>query len=174
MRVIEHKPPAPATLGAHEKAVFLAGPIQGAPDWQHQAVEGFTELRSRVGELHAFNPRREGEFDPRDYQQQVNWELDHIALAAKQGVLLYWLAAQDHSIDYPEGREYAKTTKKELGIAIGQLILGNKLRVSFGIDPNYEDEERYFRTVFDRLGLPVHTSLGTTVEDAWLRLHKDD
>jgi hypothetical protein len=172
MRVIEHKPPVPVWIGDEKKAVFLAGPIQGAPNWQSNAIEIFTELPGRIGELHALNPRREGQFNPDDYKDQVFWEQDNIVRAIRQGVVLFWLQAKDDSIAYPEGREYAKTTKKELGMAVGQLLLGNAVDIAFGIDPELEDQERYFRTTFGRLGLPVHTSLGTTCEDAWLKLHR--
>ena len=72
MRVMEHMPPQPVELSDQDKAVFLAGPIQGAPDWQANAIEIFSELPSR-NPVHIFNPRRPGEFDGKNYQEQIYW-----------------------------------------------------------------------------------------------------
>lgn len=88
--------------------VFLAGPIQGAPDWQAEAITRFGEL---APSLHVASPRREylpGEFV---YEAQVDWETHYLRRAAEDGVILFWLAAEtDH---HPE-RAYAQTTRGEL------------------------------------------------------------
>src|SRR5262245_51764816 len=88
--------------------VFLAGPIQGAPDWQAQAVLLFDRLAPG---LNVANPRRvylPGSFD---YHAQVDWETHHLRLAGADGVILFWLAREaDHTCD----RAYAQTTRFEL------------------------------------------------------------
>ncbi|MEO2088207.1 MAG: nucleoside 2-deoxyribosyltransferase domain-containing protein, partial [Gemmataceae bacterium] len=88
--------------------VFLAGPIQGAPPWQADAIRHLHEL---LPELHVANPRRgysPGEFD---YAAQVDWETHHLRRAAAGGVILFWLA-KEHT-HFCE-RAYAQTTRFEL------------------------------------------------------------
>lgn len=173
MRVIEHQPPEPTYPGVFDLGVFLAGPIQGARDWQNEAVEVFSEIYEGDNNLHLFNPRRDilpEPFDDKLYKEQVYWEQDHLAKAARIGGHLFWLEAQDHSLSYPKGREYAKTTKKELGMTIGSILFGQPVKLSIGIDPNFEVPERYFRTTLNRMGLPIHTTLRDTCRFAMAHL----
>jgi hypothetical protein len=88
--------------------VFLAGPIQGAPDWQSEALR---LLANAAPTLHVASPRRAylpGEFD---YAAQVDWETRHLRRAAERGVVLFWLARE--VLSHP-GRAYAQTTRFEL------------------------------------------------------------
>jgi hypothetical protein len=88
--------------------VFLAGPIQGAPDWQAEAIGWFAQHPSAVA---VASPRREyppGEFD---YARQVDWETHYLRRAAERGVLLFWLAREAFAVP---GRAYGQTTRFEL------------------------------------------------------------
>jgi hypothetical protein len=88
--------------------VFLAGPIQGAPDWQGEAINRLGELAPSV---HVASPRREylpGEFI---YEAQVDWETHHLRRAAEDGVVMFWLARE---IEHDPERAYAQTTRGEL------------------------------------------------------------
>lgn len=88
--------------------VFLAGPIQSAPDWQAVAA-GL--LRAARPDLHVANPRRAYPPGAFDYAAQVDWETHHLRRAAADGVILFWLAREaDHRCD----RSYAQTTRFEL------------------------------------------------------------
>src|SRR5436305_11533206 len=72
----------PRYVAATGPLVFLAGPIQGAPDWQQQAI-GL--LRGLAPGLHLACPRREylpGEFD---YAAQIDWETHHLRQAGRGG-----------------------------------------------------------------------------------------
>jgi hypothetical protein len=175
MRVIEHTPPAPVQLEPGSRSLFFQGPIQGAPDWQANGVENVRDYSSDE-EIHILNPRRKeeatkGTFEGEKYREQIFWEQDHIILAADTGGLLVWLEPQDHSLPYPKGREYAKTTKKELSMSIGAILIARKqLVIAVGIDPNFEDKERYLRTTFERLNIPIHTTLEDTCHDALAQL----
>ena len=88
--------------------VFLAGPIQGAPEWQADAVRLLGEAAPH---LHVANPRRDyvpGEFA---YDAQVDWETYHLRRAAADGAILFWLAREaSHACD----RAYAQTSRFEL------------------------------------------------------------
>jgi hypothetical protein len=98
----------PEYVTAEGPLVFLAGPIQGAPDWQHQAIR---LLREAAPGLHLACPRREylpGEFD---YRAQVDWETHYLQRAARDGVILFWLAKEaEHFCD----RAYGQTSRFEL------------------------------------------------------------
>jgi hypothetical protein len=88
--------------------VFLAGPIQGAPDWQAEAVRWFA---AEAPGITVASPRHDylpGEFD---YAAQVDWETLHLRRAAERGVILFWLAREAVSIP---GRSYAQTSRFEL------------------------------------------------------------
>lgn len=91
--------------------VFLAGPIQGAPNWQAEAIQWFAR---HAPALVVASPRRPGPFDRSpafDYAAQVDWETHHLRRAAEDGVILFWLAREAQSVP---GRAYAQTTRFEL------------------------------------------------------------
>ena len=88
--------------------IFLAGPIQGAPDWQSKAV---SIIHSLDKDVVVASPRKdypEGSFV---YERQVDWETHFLNLAGKSGVVAFWLAVQ--AIETPS-RSYAQTTRFEL------------------------------------------------------------
>lgn len=97
----------PEYISSEGKCVFLAGPIQGAPDWQNEAIKILTELKPDVV---IASPRRP---DPEnvDYDSQVDWETQHLRKAGNQGVIMFWLAKEQEQIP---GRSYAQTSRAEL------------------------------------------------------------
>lgn len=110
--------------------IFLAGPIQGAPDWQARAA---ALIAAEAPDCDIASPRRQIEkfakLNEAEYLEQVQWEHRHLAAAAKSGVILFWLAAEDHII---EGRSYAQTTRFELGEAVTEhRLAGTKVVVGF-------------------------------------------
>lgn len=88
--------------------VFLAGPIQGAPHWQADAIRWFTE---HAPTLSVASPRRQDRSREFDFAGQVDWETHHLRWAAESGVILFWLAREVESVP---GRAYAQTTRFEL------------------------------------------------------------
>ncbi len=89
--------------------IFLAGPIQGARDWQ---AEASTIIHVSRPEVIIASPRRDylpGEFD---YGMQVDWETHHLRRAAQNGVILFWLAREEEHVP---ARAYAQTSRFELG-----------------------------------------------------------
>jgi hypothetical protein len=98
----------PVVLPVQGPLVFLAGPIQGAPDWQREAIACLHRTNADVS---IASPRREylpGQFV---FDQQVDWETNYLRRAAEQGVILFWLAREvEHHCD----RAYAQTTRFEL------------------------------------------------------------
>lgn len=96
-------------LNADGPLIFLAGPIQGGPDWQGQAIEIIHEL---APELNIASPRVETDEWKYLFEKQVDWESYHLKRAAINGVILFWLAKE---IEHDCGRAYAQTTRYELG-----------------------------------------------------------
>jgi hypothetical protein len=88
--------------------VFLAGPIQGAPDWQAEALYWFA---AHAPALAVASPRRLDRSRAFDYVAQVDWETHHLRRAAACGVILFWLARE---AEHVPGRAYAQTSRFEL------------------------------------------------------------
>ena len=89
--------------------IFLAGPIQGAVDWQSTAIE---LIKKENPHIIVANPRRrclDGEFD---YEAQVDWETFHLRRAGENGVIMFWLPKET---DHDHNRAYAQTSRVELG-----------------------------------------------------------
>jgi len=149
-RLVILPPDYPAVAGS---LVFLAGPIQGAPDWQADAVRLLGEFASA---LHVANPRRvylPGQFE---YAAQVDWETHHLRLAASRGVILFWLARE---IAPTPGRAYAQTSRFELA-EWKMRHERDGARLVVGIEQGFSGE-RYVRRRFaqDCPGVPLCESL---------------
>ena len=89
--------------------VFLAGPIQGAPEWQFTLPEvpGITWL----------SPRRKS-YEKFDWNEQFDWETK---MLRSSDIVLFWIPEEKESIP---GRDYAQTTRTEIGeyLALGKKI----------------------------------------------------
>jgi hypothetical protein len=140
--------------------VFLAGPIQGAPDWQNEAA-GL--IHSYDENLIVASPRKDyhpGEFI---YERQVDWETNYLNRASEWGAVLFWLALQAE--DTP-GRSYAQTSRFELGEwKVRHQVNATKLVV--GIEEGFGNE-RYIRRRFsqDCPNVPILSSLPDTCRTA--------
>lgn len=96
--------------------VFLAGPIQGAPSWQHSVENLFANEQDN--NVVFLSPRRLS-YDNFNYEEQVLWEKKYMALA---DVILFWIPEATENV---EGRSYAQTTRTEFGeyLARGKKII---------------------------------------------------
>ena len=162
MKVMEHQPPKVAHMGQRDKVIFLAGPIQGAPDWQAEAVHIFKNSSSKQEALHICNPRRSELPENFDYQQQVAWEKAYLMRSAQLGTIAFWFAARDFKLPYPEDRSYAQTSRVEFGRALGWKDRDPSIQISLGIEPGYSGSEKYFKTCADEFDLPVFATLEET------------
>lgn len=98
----------PVVVEVEGPVVFLAGPIQGAPDWQADAIRWFAD---HAPDTAVACPRRRDRSREFDYVAQVDWETHYLRRAAGRGVILFWLAREAESIP---GRAYAQTSRFEL------------------------------------------------------------
>ncbi len=145
--------------------VFLAGPIQGAEDWQAKAIEFLTRGNPA---LNIASPR--GDYSKRafDYNTQVDWETHYLNLAAKTGAILFWLAKeQEHMCD----RAFAQTTRFELAKWIERSLFVKELKLSIGIEAGFSGE-RYIRRVLgqEHPSIVVYSSLEDVCRDALQKL----
>lgn len=133
--------------------VFLAGPIQGAPDWQADAIRWFAENAPTIS---VASPRRIDRTAAFDYAAQVDWETHHLRRAAERGVILFWLAGEAVSVP---GRAYAQTSRFELAEWKVRHERDN-VRLAVGIDDGFSGA-RYIRHRFgqDCPRVPVVSSL---------------
>lgn len=160
-----HVPDTPPSSHAHQPVVFLAGPIQGAPDWQAQAAARLDDPRWIVA-----SPRRDyvGTGVEFVYERQVDWESAWLARAGATGVVLFWLAAQ--AAETP-GRSYAQTSRFELGEWVAKARLLPDVRLAVGIDEGFGNA-RYIRRRLaqDLPDVTVVDTLGALCEQARLHL----
>lgn len=149
---------------SQEPFIFLAGPIQGAGNWQYSAILLLQELGAQV---HIASPRRaivhEGDFDEEMYDEQVKWEHYHLDHAQFRGLVLFWLPREGlHNCS----RAYAQTSRFELG-EMCALHRAFQRRVVVGIDDGFSNA-RYLRKTlaWKYPGIPVRNSLRATCEAA--------
>lgn len=94
--------------------VFLAGPIQGAPDWQNTLPE--------LDNIIWISPRRyNAVLNDETHRQQMEWETRALRTA---NIILFWIPEE---VEHVEGRGYAQTTRFELGENLGRgkrIIIG--------------------------------------------------
>jgi hypothetical protein len=135
------RPPDWVNLRLEYPIVFLAGPIQGAPDWQQEAADTI-ESWDAWG-MSVANPRSPEPFHG-DYTQQVEWELHYLYLASLYGKVVVWLKCQDPSLNHDPDRAYAQTSRFELGEWVGRSMEKGKRMFILGIEPGFSGE-RYIR-----------------------------
>ncbi len=124
--------------------VFLAGPIQGAPEWQNTLpdIPGVTFL----------SPRRDS-YDNFNWDEQVAWETIGLKIS---DVILFWIPAK---VEHIEGRDYAQTTRTEIG---EYLALGKKTIV--GIHNEFPGRRYIAKKASQYKASDVHTSLEECIE----------
>jgi len=92
--------------------IFIAGPIQGAMNWQKLAID---IIRSMDSEINIACPRRalDRERDKKFvYEEQVDWETHYLKAAGANGAVMFWQAKEfKHTCE----RAYAQTSRFEIG-----------------------------------------------------------
>jgi len=144
-------------------AVFLAGGIDRAPDWQKDAI-AYIKQKYKKLDLAILNPRRSTPFSREDYEarsEQVRWEFMHLRYA---NAILFW---------FPENAP-CTTSLFELGYWL------NTSKVVIGINPGHYKERSVTRQIEflneSRIGIKVKvaSNLEDTVDNAmgFLKQHR--
>lgn len=160
----------PAQKKVQGQIVFLAGPIQGVFDWQKEAIKHFQE---KAPHIHIACPRRpvwNDKDETFNFDEQVDWETQHLNLAAKNGCILFWLANEG---EHHCKRCYAQTTRFEL--AEWKIKHEReKVKLVVGIDTDFSGS-RYIkrRLKQDCPKVPVCTSLIETCDEVIRLLQKN-
>ena len=140
--------------------IFLAGPIQGAPLWQEEAI---SMIRTYSDTVHIASPCRRTlkrltkpaaslaaqlteTFAGRKYTKQVDWETCYLNRAAENGCILFWLAKETNHICT---RAYAQTSRFELGEWKERYRQNPKINLVIGIEHGFSGE-RYIRHRLDQ------------------------
>lgn len=92
--------------------IFLAGPIQGARDWQAEAISLIAENMKDIKEnFFIASPRTKEWQKGYDFEAQIDWETKYLTAAGNTGVIMFWLCNEsEHFCE----RAYAQTTRFEL------------------------------------------------------------
>jgi hypothetical protein len=139
-------------------SVFLAGPVQGAPDWQSVLADMIYEKNPN---LYILSPR----FDKAtsfDETKQQPWEMTGLERSRDLGGIAFWFAAKSDQapIPNPVGRNYASTSRQELGKLTGWL---NDPRYNFaaivGFGPGYSGGVNYMKKELAPFHTPIVKSL---------------
>ncbi|MBS3090981.1 hypothetical protein J4217_00855 [Candidatus Pacearchaeota archaeon] len=145
--------------------IFLAGSIQGAKNWQEEAIKIISELKNL--KINVASPRRnvsvEGDFTDEMYNEQVDWETFHLRRAAKKGVIMFWLAKES---EHFHNRAYAQTSRFELAEWKVRHAKEN-VKLVIGIEKGFTGA-RYIRRRFsqDCPDVPILDSLTETCKKA--------
>lgn len=130
----------PEIVDTEGPVIFLAGPIQGGPDWQTDAAAIIHEIDPSIA---VASPRKEYPEGTFVYERQVDWETHYLREAGRSGVVAFWLAAQ---IQETPGRSYAQTTRFELA-EWKMRHQYEQAKLTIGIDEGFGNA-RYIRRRF--------------------------
>jgi hypothetical protein len=168
MGVMEHTPPGYFMPGDDEPVLFMAGPIQGAPDWQIKGLEVVRNIWDLDRMLHVVNPRWMAKPEEFVKNDQITWEKKYLRRASILGGLVFYLAAECSDAPAPNklGRAYAQTTRHEFGRAAGWKDNDPSVVISLGMEDGYIGNEDYYRHTAEEFGLPVHDNIEDTVAEA--------
>ena len=152
----------PEIVETENPILFLAGPIQGAENWQDEAVEIIERTASGIT---IASPRKEYPKGTFVYEKQVDWETEYLKRAAKLGVTMFWLARQVELGDPDERgfyRAFGQTSRFELAEAKSRHERDG-IKLVVGIEEGFGNE-KYIRRRFsqDCPDVPILDSLDET------------
>ena len=131
----------PKRYEEERKIIFLAGPIQGAVDWQKEAAKIIME---KLPDVDIANPRKDYIDEQFIYEEQVDWETFYLNKAAKNGVILFWLAKEN--VHYCE-RAYAQTTRFELAEWKTKHENNKNIKIVLGIEEGFSNKRYITRRI---------------------------
>ncbi len=139
--------------------IFLAGPIQGAPDWQADAIR---IINDRDPGLIIACPRSPPPWNL-TIQTQARWEHHYLNYAAHCGATMFWLAREEvHDCR----RAYAQTSRFELGWMMMRHII-QRNHVVIGIERGFSNEPYLRITLGDQApDIPIFMTLAETCAEA--------
>lgn len=139
--------------------IFLAGPIQGAVEWQEEAIQIIHSLDDTP--IIACPRTPKGRTTDMSFAEQTDWETHYLREAGSAGVIMFWLAKEStHFCD----RAYAQTTRFELGEWMMRHQAYNA-RLVVGIEPGFTNGIYLSQRLSqDCPGIPLCSTLRETCE----------
>ena len=126
--------------------IFLAGPIQGAPEWQFS-------LPVTNKNIIWLSPRREN-YKNFEYYEQITWETNFLRMC---DIILFYIPEQ---IKLLKGKDYAQTTRTEFGEYIAR-----RKKIVIGMNKNFKGST-YFQTKCAQYGIKnIHNNLNDCVKE---------
>ena len=136
-------------------SIFLAGPIQGAPDWHSKAISIFQDYP--ISNLTIACPKV-ANWDNHTFTQQVDWESQFLASASRRGCIMFWLAKEEtHNPD----RAYAQTSRFELA----EWLTKSPHSVVVGIEAGFSGAKYLYYRIGD-MGGTIYRTLEETCKAA--------
>jgi hypothetical protein len=138
--------------GLLRRKLFLAGGINGCPDWQSYVISKLRHLEDLI----IFNPRRDV-YDLTDKsieQEQISWEHAHLTLS---DVKMFWFAKET----------LQPISLYELGRYVNSVPSSSKSIVFLGVHPKYpRKNDVYIQTSLDRpdIRMRIATSLDELID----------
>lgn len=150
------------------KIIFLAGPIQGAPEWHLEAIKILNEIIKSPITIAC--PKRQNDSWVYDFNRQVDWESAFLEKSSRTGVILFWLAKEHkHQCD----RAYAQTTRFELAEWLKEAYISANCQVTVGIEDGFPGARYIRRRVATHYPkVIVHNTLKATCYQARYLLEK--
>ena len=150
-----------------DKLIFLAGPIDSAPEWQDQAVAYLTR---KAPHIYIANPRGAGTFEDqiapggKFSRRKREWESDLIDRAAiGPGCVLFWLPKPAaHNCNHP----YGSMTRVELGEMIGMHQARPDFNFCVGADETFPDLSPILYDLKKKCNMMPLESLEKTCDEA--------
>ncbi len=141
--------------------IFLAGPIQGARDWQTEAISLIAEKTKDIKDnFYIASPRTKNWEKGYDFEAQIDWETEYLKSASMYGVILFWLANESEHFCH---RAYAQTTRFELAEWATVAIQSNYTKIVVGIDTNFSGA-KYIKHRLKNKNISLCSSLDETVD----------
>ena len=124
------------------KIIFLAGPIQGSYEWHEKVIKLINEeLKNKDIKYKIASPKANEKPKNFDYDKQVDWESYYLNAAAKNGVILFWLANEK---EHDPKRAYAQTTRFEIAEWKTKQLHDKNINIIVGFDSNFPGD-KYIR-----------------------------
>ena len=149
-------------MDVHFPFIFLGGPIQGAPDWQAEAILIIHKINP---EVLVASPRRPA-FPPNAFEEQVRWERHYLDIAGEphsRSAIMFWFPKEEVAVP---GRAYAQTSRWEVATwKERHKTLGSQ--VVIGIEEGFSGG-RYMKSMLDAENpdIPLLNSLEETCKRA--------
>lgn len=118
------------------KIVFLAGPIQGAPDYHNEIISYFIKNAPDKNFTIA-SPKKDYKHNDFNHQKQVDWETKFLNAASKNGIIIFWLAKEVENV---KGRAYAQTSRFEISEWLVKSSLDKNIEIFIGIEEGFSGD----------------------------------